>query len=139
MNGPKDQIQRHIRTYLFYILGNANLIYTIIRKRNVFHQLVNLPTDHSAISKAMMKRGSRRLGVHPPEHTGGTQSMEGSTPAVEAEPGTLKVTLAATPGMYPFFRLESLNKSSIPQQKCIKESILMFDFDIMGLINFLSL
>ncbi|KAK2182053.1 hypothetical protein NP493_369g05010 [Ridgeia piscesae] len=79
--------------------GNANLIYTIIRKRNVFHQLVNLPTDHSAISKAMMKRGSRRLGVHTPEHTGGTQSMEGSTPAVEAEPGTLKVTLAATPGI----------------------------------------
>ena len=85
--------------------GNANLIYTIIRKRNVFHQLVNLPTDHSAISKAMMKRGSRRLGVHTPEHTGGTQSMEGSTPAVEAEPGTLKVTLAATPGLYFFVTL----------------------------------
>ena len=35
--------------------GNANLVYTIIRKRNVFHQLANLPSDHSAIAKALKK------------------------------------------------------------------------------------
>ena len=78
------------------IAGNANLVYTIIRKRNVFHQLANLPTDHSAISKALTKRG-KKFTHHANEHPEGP-SMEGSTPAVEAEPGTLKVTLAATPG-----------------------------------------
>uniref|UniRef100_A0A1I7W882 Ovule protein n=1 Tax=Heterorhabditis bacteriophora TaxID=37862 RepID=A0A1I7W882_HETBA len=26
-------------------LGNSNLIYTVIRKRQVFYQLANLPTD----------------------------------------------------------------------------------------------
>ncbi|XP_057310816.1 protein HID1-like isoform X1 [Hydractinia symbiolongicarpus] len=31
--------------------GNAHLVYAIIRKRNVFHQLANLPTDPSGIKK----------------------------------------------------------------------------------------
>ncbi|XP_065065613.1 protein HID1-like isoform X2 [Rhopilema esculentum] len=31
--------------------GNAHLVYAIIRKRNVFHQLANLPTDPSAVSR----------------------------------------------------------------------------------------
>ena len=31
--------------------GNSNLAYTMIRKRNVFHQLANLPTDGSSIQK----------------------------------------------------------------------------------------
>jgi len=30
--------------------GNYNLIYTIIRKRHIFHQLANLPTDSAVIS-----------------------------------------------------------------------------------------
>ena len=77
-------------------IGNANLVYTIIRKRNVFHQLANLPTEHSAIAKALTKRG-RRLVQGGGDH-GEQPSMEGSIPATEAEPGTLKVTLMATPG-----------------------------------------
>merc|ERR550532_571260 len=76
--------------------GNSNLVYTIIRKRNVFHQLANLPTDHSAIAKALTKRGKKF--VHQPVDTS-EQPMEGSFPATEAEPGTLKVSLAATPGV----------------------------------------
>lgn len=78
--------------------GNSSLVYTIIRKRNVFHQLANLPTDHSSIAKALTKRGKKltcqtaSLEEQP--------SMEGSIPASEAEPGTLQATLAATPGMF---------------------------------------
>ncbi|XP_074647773.1 protein HID1-like [Tubulanus polymorphus] len=75
--------------------GNANLVYTIIRKRAVFHQLANLPTDHSSISKAASKRGKKF--TQPAQEHPETQ-MEGALPAVDAEPGTLKVTLAATPG-----------------------------------------
>lgn len=79
--------------------GNSNLVYTIIRKRNVFHQLANLPADHSSIARALTKRGRGKVANpstvadHPDQ-----PSMEGSTPATEAEPGTLKVSLAATPG-----------------------------------------
>ncbi len=75
------------------------MVYTIIRKRTVFHQLANLPIDHHAITKALTKRGrSKATKENNLEGTGNEQSMEGSTPASEAEPGTLKVTLAATPG-----------------------------------------
>lgn len=70
-------------------------MYTIIRKRNVFHQLANLPTDHSAIARALSKRG-KKLN-HPPSESKEPETMEGATPAAEAEPGTLKVSLAATP------------------------------------------
>lgn len=36
--------------------GNANLIYTIIRKRHVFHSLANLPSDVHGISKCLNSR-----------------------------------------------------------------------------------
>ncbi|XP_059004594.1 protein HID1 isoform X2 [Mustela lutreola] len=78
--------------------GNSNLVYAIIRKRSVFHQLANLPADPPAIHKALQRR--RR----PPEslsRTGSQEgaSMEGSRPAAPAEPGTLKTSLVATPGI----------------------------------------
>ncbi|PVD37614.1 hypothetical protein C0Q70_00210 [Pomacea canaliculata] len=75
--------------------GNSNLVYTIIRKRNVFHQLANLPIDHSSIARALTKRGKKF--APPPMDTREPQTMEGATPAAEAEPGTLKASLAATP------------------------------------------
>ncbi|ELU13895.1 hypothetical protein CAPTEDRAFT_157409 [Capitella teleta] len=92
--------------------GNANLIYTIIRKRNIFHQLANVPIDHGSITKALTKRG-RKLSSHPAASSLDIssevqQSMEGSTPAAEAEPGTLKATLAATPGKNHLSRLSCL-------------------------------
>jgi len=71
-------------------------VYTIIRKRTIFHQLANLATDHTSIAKALTKRSKRSM-----QSGGGVDelpSMEGSVPASEAEPGTLKATLAATPG-----------------------------------------
>ncbi|ESO82024.1 hypothetical protein LOTGIDRAFT_135546 [Lottia gigantea] len=88
--------------------GNSNLVYTIIRKRNVFHQLANLPVDHSAIAKAMTKRGKKFAA--PPQDTRDPQTMEGALPAAEAEPGTLKTSLAATP------RLDKMTEKSAPDE-----------------------
>ena len=41
----------------FYFPGNAHLVYAIIRKRNVFHQLANLPTDPTGIKKPGKQSG----------------------------------------------------------------------------------
>lgn len=35
--------------------GNSSLIYTIIRKRNIFHNLANLATDHGTIQKSISR------------------------------------------------------------------------------------
>lgn len=78
--------------------GNSNLVYAIIRKRSVFHQLANLPTDPPAIHKALQRR---RRTPEPLSRTSSQEGgfMEGSRPAAPAEPGTLKTSLAATPGL----------------------------------------
>ncbi|XP_053727616.1 protein HID1b isoform X2 [Synchiropus splendidus] len=76
--------------------GNSNLVYTMIRKRTVFHQLANLPAENAAIQKALQrnkKSGFSRTNSTEPE------SMEGSRRAACAEPGTLKASLEATPGL----------------------------------------
>lgn len=39
--------------------GNSNLVYTIIRKRQIFHALANLPTDSYGISKCLNRRGGK--------------------------------------------------------------------------------
>lgn len=36
--------------------GNSNLVYTIIRKRQVFHALANIPTDMNTINKCLSNR-----------------------------------------------------------------------------------
>lgn len=41
-------------------LGNSNLVYTIIRKRHVFHALANLPSDVQGISKCL---NNRKMGI----------------------------------------------------------------------------
>ncbi|XP_044035488.1 protein HID1b isoform X4 [Siniperca chuatsi] len=76
--------------------GNCNLVYAIIRKRNVFHQLANLPSDTASIQRALQKK--KKSGISRTNSTE-TESMEGSRPAVPAEPGTLKTSLEATPGI----------------------------------------
>lgn len=38
--------------------GNSNLVYTIIRKRHVFHAMANLPTDMTGIAKCLSGRKS---------------------------------------------------------------------------------
>lgn len=78
--------------------GNCNLVYAIIRKRNVFHQLANLPSDPGSIQKALQKK-RKTPDVISRTSSQETVSMEGSHPAVPAEPGTLKASLVAMPGI----------------------------------------
>eukprot|EP00064_Thunnus_orientalis_P006296 superscaffoldBa00000651_g6312 len=78
--------------------GNCNLVYAIIRKRNVFHQLANLPSDSASIQKALQRK-RKSPDVISRTSSQETVSMEGSHPAVPAEPGTLKTSLVAMPGI----------------------------------------
>ncbi|XP_053194452.1 protein HID1 [Scomber japonicus] len=78
--------------------GNCNLVYAIIRKRNVFHQLANLPSDSGSIQKALQRK-RKSPDVISRTSSQETVSMEGSHPAVPAEPGTLKTSLVAMPGI----------------------------------------
>uniref|UniRef100_A0A4W6G2D9 HID1 domain containing n=1 Tax=Lates calcarifer TaxID=8187 RepID=A0A4W6G2D9_LATCA len=78
--------------------GNCNLVYAIIRKRNVFHQLANLPSDPASIQKALQRK-RKSPDVISRTSSQETVSMEGSHPAVPAEPGTLKASLVAMPGI----------------------------------------
>ncbi|XP_026696588.2 protein HID1-like [Ciona intestinalis] len=76
--------------------GNANLIYTIIRKRQVFHQLANLPTDSASLSKGINKKRNRPQSASNPDR----KDTQGEVSTVElAEPGILSTTLAATPDL----------------------------------------
>ncbi|KAM4664479.1 protein HID1 [Discoglossus pictus] len=78
--------------------GNSSLVYAIIRKRNVFHQLANLPSDTPSIQKALQRK---KKPAEPLTRTNSQDgaSMEGSRPAAPAEPGTLKTSLVATPAI----------------------------------------
>ncbi|XP_023676320.1 protein HID1 isoform X1 [Paramormyrops kingsleyae] len=78
--------------------GNCNLVYAIIRKRSVFHQLANLPSDSASIQKALQRKKRSPEGISR-TNSQETVSMEGSRPAAPAEPGTVKTSLAATPGI----------------------------------------
>lgn len=65
----------------------------------MFHSLANLPTDYNTIVKSLTKKTKRNIITTTPVlATAETPSMEGSTPALPAEPGTLNATLPATPG-----------------------------------------
>ncbi|XP_055631760.1 protein HID1 [Toxorhynchites rutilus septentrionalis] len=135
--------------------GNSNLVYTIIRKRQVFHALANLPTDSAGIARCMNNKKGGKLNnsshatrhisrdkeptdVLPPAAGAGDESeeditirtenlsidikhsdeedsrseiveesMEGSRPALPAEPGTLKATLLDTPNIAQMTERES--------------------------------
>ncbi|XP_061606407.1 protein HID1 [Phyllopteryx taeniolatus] len=78
--------------------GNCNLVYAIIRKRNLFHQLANLPSDLGSIQKGLQRK-RKSPDVISRTSSQETVSMEGSRPAVPAEPGTLKASLVAIPGI----------------------------------------
>lgn len=141
--------------------GNANLVYTIIRKRHVFHSLANLPSDVHGISKCLNSRKVAAIGGQSVEriHNQTTpssnrdkssnegdgsigtptsvtpkrfqvtddeeasnienksdieESMEGSHPALPAEPGTLKVTLPETPAITSMTERESAHPLEAP-------------------------
>ncbi|KAG7507139.1 hypothetical protein JOB18_025180 [Solea senegalensis] len=64
--------------------------------RGTFHQLANLPSDRTSIQKALQKtRKSKMSRCSSTEN----ESMPGSRPAEPAEPGKLKTSLEATPGI----------------------------------------
>ncbi|KAK4308434.1 hypothetical protein Pmani_019871 [Petrolisthes manimaculis] len=94
--------------------GNSNLVYTLIRKRSVFHALANLPTDHTTISKSLARRGKRLPPARHPstESTRGPPTMEGATPALPAMPGTHTATLPAMPGLENMTEKESAHPTS---------------------------
>ncbi|KAH0561874.1 protein HID1 [Cotesia glomerata] len=93
--------------------GNSNLVYTIIRKRQVFHALANLPSDCSTIAKSLSKKQRKQI----PSTSTSTDNvseivMEGSHPAQPAEPGTLNATLLETPGIEKMTEKESAHPLS---------------------------
>lgn len=92
--------------------GNSNLVYTIIRKRQVFHGLANLPSDYGTIAKSINKRSVRSRLVSATSHESVAElAMEGSHPALPAEPGTLKATLPDTPQIGQMTERESAHPS----------------------------
>ncbi|KJH52327.1 hypothetical protein DICVIV_01529 [Dictyocaulus viviparus] len=71
--------------------GNSNLIYTIIRKRQVFYQLANLPTDSVSISKSLSgRKGKAREEII-------DQIKSATAPATPEMPSGTTAGLAATP------------------------------------------
>ncbi|XP_034414648.1 protein HID1b isoform X2 [Cyclopterus lumpus] len=74
--------------------GNCNLVYAVIRKRNIFHQLANLPSDAASIQKALQRKTKSTVSR---SNSTDTESAEGSGAAAPNEPGTLKTSLEATP------------------------------------------
>ncbi|XP_028177742.1 protein HID1 [Ostrinia furnacalis] len=102
--------------------GNSNLVYTIIRKRAVFHSLANLPQEHAAIARSLAAGKGRSFSAAKPElpRSRSAESvseavMEGSRPAQPAEPGTLNPTLAETPAIAAMTERESAHPAPPPE------------------------
>ena len=87
----------------------------MIRKRTVFHQLANLPTDCSSIKRNISKKQKKALTRKSSQND--EESMEGSLPAKPAEPGTLKASLIKLP------RIENLTEdvSAHPSKKVMDQ------------------
>ncbi|XP_076809489.1 protein HID1-like [Clavelina lepadiformis] len=79
--------------------GNSNLIYTIIRKRHVFHQLANLPTDSTSLAKGVNKTRGRKVSESSSFSSDrlGAKNVETDSKDDIAEPSVISTTLAATP------------------------------------------
>lgn len=60
--------------------GNSNLVYTIIRKRAVFHNLANLPHEHAAIARSL---ATARAKGHAPARSALPRSVPASRRAVD--------------------------------------------------------
>ncbi|XP_003961150.1 protein HID1b isoform X2 [Takifugu rubripes] len=77
--------------------GNSNLVYAIIRKRSIFHQLANLPSDMASIQKALQQK-KRKSGL---SRSGSvtSEAADNSRVPVAAEPRMFNASLEATPGI----------------------------------------
>ncbi|XP_051523219.1 protein HID1-like isoform X2 [Myxocyprinus asiaticus] len=81
--------------------GNFNLVYGIIRKRSLFHQLANLPTDINSIQKALQRK-TRSNSTHNAAFMEinipySAASSEGPYKTALVQKGTLNASLKATP------------------------------------------
>ncbi|XP_051968934.1 protein HID1-like [Xyrauchen texanus] len=90
--------------------GNFNLVYGIIRKRNLFHQLANLPTDISSIQRALQRKtrsnsthSAAFMEIYNPYSAGSSEALYKTT---QVQSGTLNASLKATP------RIEKLTEKS---------------------------
>ncbi|XKL68494.1 hypothetical protein PGB90_003985 [Kerria lacca] len=112
--------------HLLEAFRNSNLVYTIIRKRQVFHSLANLPLDGYAINKCLNRKIKKSSSESATEiNVSDTPIMEGSKPAQPAEPGTLKVTLMETPGIMKITERESAHPGNceIPAELVSSNSV----------------
>lgn len=77
----------------------------------MFHSLANLPCDYGSITKSLNKRSKRHIVSATSQENISELAMEGSHPALPAEPGTLKATLPDTPGIGQMTERESAHPS----------------------------
>lgn len=89
--------------------GNSNLVYTIIRKRQVFHSLANLPSDYGTIAKSMNKKGKPKLSISTSQEDVSETAMEGKVVLISSSitteytnPKNLKFSLSKIYHL-PFF------------------------------------
>jgi hypothetical protein len=140
--------------------GNSNLVYSIIRKRQIFHHLANLPTDCGSINKTLTRRGKKQLpspaasarlqlsvssapsvaSVGMPElpapSTGPLTPMEGSRPPQTAEPGTLKASLVDLPALDKMTEKEMAHPSQQQLDKLTRAGPGAALFSTGGQVNF---
>ncbi|RWS25953.1 protein HID1-like isoform X1 [Leptotrombidium deliense] len=72
--------------------GNSNLVYQIIRKRNVFNSLANLPTDYCTIQKSLNRQPPKR-----PKTLKMSSSMSVSTLTSPTSPGMSSISEPSSP------------------------------------------
>lgn len=77
-------------------LGNSNLVYTIIRKRQVFYQLANLSTDAASISQSLKSKKTKIVDTTEKQPSSPTQQKPKSL-IDEVDKPAFQSTLAATP------------------------------------------
>ena len=88
--------------------GNSNLVYTIIRKRQVFHALANLPTDCGAINKTLTKRGKKQLPT-PRSEISRQSSVTSTASASPLSPSSVESTTKELPNTQSSTPLEAAN------------------------------
>lgn len=93
----------HLGLINSFVLGNANLIYTIIRKRQVFFALGNLSSDAQTISKLNNKTTPSKSNAESAENKSNVfkSNPEGNTAmnkeAMRLNANPMMTTLAETP------------------------------------------
>lgn len=107
-------------------------MYTIIRKRQVFHSLANLPSDYGSITKSLNKRTKRHIPNATSHENVAELAMEGSHPALPAEPGTLKATLPDTPMIAQMTERETAHQLISKEQMAVTNGMSSLSLTVNG-------